>query len=89
MLELELSHGVEQVGGTSSVRYYESNMTLEDYVELCNRRAVPRSWAFQVRLAIPGFKPFEALAWIGSFSDLVGGCGRQSSGSLPLDSLLR
>lgn len=65
MLELELSSALQQVGGTSSVRLYASNMSLEDYLELCQRRAVPRSWAFQIRVAIPGLRPFEALGWIG------------------------
>jgi Fic family protein len=65
MIDLELSRAIEQVGGTCSVRLFESNFSLEDYLELCQRRPVPRSWAFQIQLMIPGLKPFEALAWVG------------------------
>ncbi len=65
MVELELSRAMEQVGGVSSVRLFESTLALEDYLELCQRRAVPRSWAFHIRLSISGLAPFEALAWIG------------------------
>ncbi|MBX3110374.1 MAG: Fic family protein [Fimbriimonadaceae bacterium] len=65
MVDLEVSRAMEQVGGSSSVRLFESNFSLEDYLELCQKRPVPRSWAFQVRLTIPGLRPFEALAWVG------------------------
>lgn len=65
MIDLELSRAVEQVGGSCNVRLFESNFSLEDYLELCQGRSVPRSWAFQVQLTIPGLKLFEALAWVG------------------------
>jgi Fic family protein len=65
MVELELSGAASQVGGMASVYYYESDLDIEGYLELCQGRAVPKSWAFEVRVAIPGIIPFAVLAWVG------------------------
>lgn len=65
MIDLELSGALESVSGTCTVQLFESDLSLEDYLELCQGRSVPRSWAFRVRIGIPGFQPYEALGWAG------------------------
>ncbi len=56
---------LEPVRGTAVVRQYESPLDLDDYLEVCSGRSVPRSWAFAVRLDIPGVPRLEKLAWVG------------------------
>jgi Fic family protein len=65
MIDLELSGAVSSVGGAGTVHLFESNLSLEDYLELCQGRSVPRSWAMQIGIRIPALPPLEALAWVG------------------------
>jgi hypothetical protein len=57
------------VGGTGSIRLYESPLDLDDYLEVCGGRSVSRSWAFTVRIEIPGVSRLEKLAYIGHRSN--------------------
>jgi Fic family protein len=65
MLELELSQAIAEVGGSYWVKQFESDLDLEDYLELCQMRTIPMSWAFQAKVSIAGFKPCEVLAYVG------------------------
>jgi Fic family protein len=60
-----LTQLLEPVGGTSSIRLYDSPLDLDDYLEVCAGRSVSRSWAFTVKLEIPGGIRLEKLAYIG------------------------
>jgi Fic family protein len=64
-----LAQLLEPVGGTCSTRLYESPLDLDDYLEVCGGRSVSRSWAFTVRIEIPGVSRLEKLAFIGDRSN--------------------
>lgn len=59
-----LTQLLEQVGGAGIVRLYDSPLDLDDYLEVCGGRSVARSWAFTVRIEIPGVSRLEKLAYI-------------------------
>lgn len=65
IIEHKVSQLIEPVGGTCSARLYDSPLDLDDYIEVCGGHSVPRSWAFTVRLEIPGISRLEKLAFIG------------------------
>jgi Fic family protein len=60
-----LTQLLESVGGTCTTRLYESPLDLDDYLEVCGGRSVSRSWAFTIRIDIPGVSRLEKLAFIG------------------------
>lgn len=60
-----LTQLLEPIGGTAIIRIYESPLDLDDYVEVCGGRSVSRSWAFTVKIEIPGVSRLEKLAYIG------------------------
>lgn len=64
-----LTQLVEPVGGTASIRLYDAPLDLDDYLEVCGGRSVSRSWAFTVRIDIPGVPRLEKLAYIGHRSN--------------------
>lgn len=66
-----LTQLLEQVGGSASIRLYDSPLDLDDYLEVCGGRSVSRSWAFTVRIEIPGVPRLEKLAYIGHRSNKV------------------
>lgn len=65
IIEHRVSQSLEAVAGTCSVRPFEDSLDLDDYIELCAGRPVPRSWAFTIRIDAPGVPRLEKLAWIG------------------------
>jgi Fic family protein len=65
IVEHRVSQALESIGGSCSIKLFDHPLDLEDYVEVCSGRNVPRSWAFVVRLEIPGLPRLEKLAWIG------------------------
>ena len=64
-----LTQVLEPVGGTGTVRLYDSPLDLDDYLEVCGGKSVSRSWAFTVRIEIPGVSRLEKLAYIGHRSN--------------------
>ncbi len=60
-----LTQLLEPVGGSASIRLYDSPLDLDDYQEVCGGRSVTRSWAFTVRIEIPGVSRLEKLAYVG------------------------
>ena len=65
IIEHRLSEQLEAVGGRCVVNLFEESLDLDDYVELSAGRNVPRSWAFKIRVEVPGFSRLEKLAWVG------------------------
>lgn len=65
IIEHRVSQLLESVSGHCSVRIYESPLDIDDYLEVCGGHSVPRSWAFTVRMEIPGTSRLEKLAYIG------------------------
>jgi Fic family protein len=65
IIEHRLSQAIEAVGGSCSIKSFDSPLDLDDYVEVCIGHSVARSWAFAVRLDIPGIPALEKLAYIG------------------------
>ncbi|MGO1000072.1 Fic family protein [Lysobacter sp. CA196] len=64
-IELHLSQMVDSVGGRCSVRIYDTPLDIEDFIDVCEGRPASHSWAFTVRLEVPGLPRVEHLAWIG------------------------
>lgn len=64
-IELHASQMVDAVGGRCTVRIYDTPLDFEDFIDVCEGRPAPQSWAFTVRLEIPGLPVVEHLAWIG------------------------
>lgn len=64
-----LTQLLEPVGGNGSIRLYDSPLDLDDYLEVCGGRSVSRSWAFTVKIEIPGVSRLEKLAYIGHRSN--------------------
>lgn len=65
IIEHNVSQSLEQVGGSCSIRSFDSPLDLDDYIEVCAGHSVPRSWAFTVRLDVPALARVEKLAYIG------------------------
>ena len=64
-----LSQRLEAAGGVASVRHYDAALDLDDYQDVCNGKSVSRSWAFSIRMDIPGMPRLEKLAYIGHRSN--------------------
>lgn len=64
-----LTQLLEPVGGAASIRLYDSPLDLDDYLEVCGGKSVSRSWAFTIRIEIPGVPRLEKLAYIGHRSN--------------------
>ncbi len=60
-----LSIRIEVLGGICRIKEYETSLGIEDYIGLCERQSMSRSWAFSVEIAIPGFPKLERLAYFG------------------------
>ncbi|MDP2832976.1 MAG: Fic family protein [Pseudomonadota bacterium] len=65
IIEHRVSQSIEPVGGTCSIKYFEHPLDLDDYIEVCGGHSVPHSWAFTLRMEIPGIPRLEKLAYIG------------------------
>jgi Fic family protein len=60
---------VEQGGGEGHVKDYDPALDLDDYLMLCEGRAISDAWAFAVTIRLPACNPVSRLAWIGYRSD--------------------
>jgi Fic family protein len=56
---------LEPVRGTCTAHIFDAPLDLDDYMEVCAGHAVPRSWAFGLRIEVPGVSRLEKLAFIG------------------------
>jgi Fic family protein len=65
MIELIASQMLEPANGNCSVRIFEGDLDLEDYLELCAGRPVSGGWAFIVGISVPGLPKLEKLAYVG------------------------
>ena len=65
MIELKVSQVLEPAAGSCSVRIFEGDLELEDYLELCAGRPVSGGWAFIVGISVPGLPKLEKLAFVG------------------------
>lgn len=65
IVEHKLSQLLEPGVGTCSIRVYDSPLDIDDYLEVCGGHSVPRSWAFSIKVEIPGIPVNENLAYIG------------------------
>ena len=65
IVEHKLSQLLDSVGGTCTTKIYESPLDMDDYLEVCGGHSVARSWAFSIKIEIPGINGVEKLAYIG------------------------
>lgn len=65
IIEHRVSQLLEAVGGSCTVKSFDNPLDLDDYIEVSVGHSVLRSWAFTVRLEIPGLARLEKLAYIG------------------------
>ncbi len=61
----KLTEKVEPLGGKVESEVYSDSLLLDDYLVLCQGRPISRSWAFRVRVSVPGVGAVERLAWVG------------------------
>lgn len=54
-----------QVGGTCKTKLFREPLDMQAYLDLCDGRSVPRSWAFKIEVVIPGLQRVEKLAYFG------------------------
>jgi Fic family protein len=65
IIEHQVAQSLEPVGGSCSVKFFDNPLDLDDYVEVCAGHSVARSWAFTVRVDVPGLSRLEKLAYVG------------------------
>jgi Fic family protein len=65
MIELHLRDLTQTNGVRISLKQFDEPIDIDEYVELCNGRSVPQSWAFIFSVSIPGRPVFEVLGYIG------------------------
>ena len=65
IIEHRAAQLLEPVGASCSIKTFDSPLDFDDYIEVCAGQSVPRSWAFAVRLDVPGIPRLEKLAYIG------------------------
>lgn len=65
VLEREVSVRLESSGGRCVVRSYPDSLGLDEYLQLCEGRAISKSWAFETSLEVPGLPRLVKLAWMG------------------------
>jgi len=56
---------IDKGNGSCSVKAFDFPLDLDDYISLCERSTVAKTWAFIVDVSIPGFARLERLAYIG------------------------
>jgi Fic family protein len=65
------SNLVDRFGDTNveiEMREYDQ-LSVDDFIELCEGRFIRLSWAFTIRCRIPGMPTIERLAWAGVMSE--------------------
>jgi len=64
-LEYFIREAIDPNGGTVIIKSFESSLDIEDYINLCEGKAVSKSWAFIINLSIPGLGNQVRLAYVG------------------------
>ena len=65
IIEHELNAMIEPIKGRCDIKTFDNSLELDDYIELCSRHPVSRTWSFIVTLDIPGMPGISRLAWFG------------------------
>lgn len=65
MIEHQLQTLIHGVGGKVLLKRFDDPVDFEEYLELCNGRSIPRSWAFIISITLPGQPQYEVLGYIG------------------------
>lgn len=65
IIEHRVVQSLEQVGGTCVITTFDDPLDIDDYIQVCAGHSVSRSWAFTVRIDVPGLPKLEKLAYIG------------------------
>jgi len=65
IIEHNITKLLEPVDGSCSVKVFDELLDLNDYVAVCSGNNVPQSWAFKIRIDVPGIHRLEKLAYIG------------------------
>lgn len=71
MIEHQLHSLINRAGGKVLLKKFDDPVDFEEYLELCNGRSIPRSWAFIISIALPGQPQYEVLGYIGHRSAQV------------------
>lgn len=61
----------QALGGTAELEVLRDTLDLDDYLALCELKAIPRSWLFRLQLRLPGLAAVERLAWAGYRSEAM------------------
>lgn len=69
IIEHKVSQKIEPARGLCSVKVFDNSLDLEDYIEVCEGHSVAKSWAFILRIDIPGISCLEKLAYVGHRSN--------------------
>lgn len=64
-LRYQLSEQLDSLNSTVDIKLYESSLDLDDYIALCDFNPINKSWAFSVKIQIPGIESLERLAYFG------------------------
>ncbi|CAN5905983.1 hypothetical protein BH11PSE8_BH11PSE8_33330 [soil metagenome] len=65
IIEHDVSRVLEGVGGAGQIKIFDTPLDIDDYLEVCAGRSVSGSWAFTIRVEIPGLPTLEKLAYVG------------------------
>jgi Fic family protein len=80
MLNARLHELLEPLDGAVSLQVYRGSLTLDEYLALCDRQSLPRSWTFRIDCHVPGLSSLSRLAWAGYNShEMLCGLPRGSS----------
>lgn len=71
IIEHHVMELIEPVGGHCAIKLFENPLDLDDYIEICEGRSVSRSWAFTLRIEIPGIPRLEKLVYVGHRSNIM------------------
>jgi Fic family protein len=67
-IEAELESRSE-AGGEAHLRLWSPELESEEYIALCQGETIYDSWAFEIRVRVPGAPSITRLAWVGYRSD--------------------
>lgn len=65
IIEDKVGRTVDQLSGICHAHIFNEPLDLLEYIEVCLGHSVTRSWAFNLKIEIPGIDKLEKLAYIG------------------------